>query len=158
MAIAINNPDGYGMSYPDLAGRKNQIRLYKNAHDLYISYFRVKKDRSLPVMLHFRFATCGARTPLNTQPFALHDGNTIAHNGVIHYLSDSFANLEGKQSDSRKLVDIINRNKMPFQDYYDMLNCITGKFAILDRDGNFFWTSKHEWKYDRLDLYSNLYF
>jgi hypothetical protein len=115
-----NNPHGAGLMYPS----NGQIRVLKGLMDISSvlnALNEIPDSKSVPIVIHFRFATHGDKSAENTHPFPLSgDFNdlikldtevyrAIVHNGIMYQygsktarLSDSafFAKLlSGLQSD-----------------------------------------------------------
>lgn len=105
-AAIINNPDGYGFSYPDDNGRLITVRS-ADEPDPEQLYRTINEDlKELRMMIHLRYTTAGATNLRNAHPFPVlerdKDGIDLrmAHNGTLHKYKDP----KSDESDTRKFV------------------------------------------------------
>lgn len=90
-----------------------------------------------PILIHFRFATCGEHNKTNSQPIAVRDDLVMAHNGVFSELSFPELNI----SDSVLLARNLNKMGMPFpisNPYRLILNALCAgysKLVFFDKNG-----------------------
>jgi len=112
LLAAGRNPDGYGVV---IADRGENVVLQGLAEKSATAAENVarflEQAKDLPCMVHFRFATAGARTVGNAHPFQIlskdKDGVDMhmMHNGTIHHFK-----IEGSQdSDTARFVNIVAR-------------------------------------------------
>ena len=102
----LNNPDGYGLSYPE--GKKLEVLRSAKTPDVEALYRLVNEELiDKKVMLHLRYTTAGETNLRNAHPFPIleksKDGVDLrmAHNGTL----GKFKNMAGKgESDTRMFV------------------------------------------------------
>lgn len=102
----LNNPDGYGLSYPDKDGRLITIRNpdEPDPMELYRTISEELLEQKL--MVHLRFTTAGATNLRNAHPFPIlergKDGVDLrmAHNGTLH----KYKKHSSDESDTRVFV------------------------------------------------------
>lgn len=105
-AAIINNPDGYGLSFPDDKG----LSVFRTAETpdpekLYRLINEELIDRKL--MLHLRYTTAGSTVLRNSHPFPVLEKKTdgidlrMAHNGTLHKYKTA---AKGDESDTRCFV------------------------------------------------------
>lgn len=104
----FKNDDGAGMAYMN----NGQLQISK-AYTTFDTFYKAYKNiRTLvlngPLLIHFRWATCGPNNHTNTQPLNINTGSLVmAHNGVFSSLSDKASEV----SDSVVLARLIRRMK-----------------------------------------------
>lgn len=105
-SAVLNNPDGYGYSYPDSDGKLITIRSSEEP-DPEKLYRTINEDlKELQMMIHLRYTTAGATTLRNAHPFPIlerdKDGVDLrmAHNGTLYKYKDA----KSDESDTRKFV------------------------------------------------------
>lgn len=97
------NDDGAGFAFVK-DGRVQISKAYFNFKRFYKAYRKAANKINGPLLIHFRWGTCGGNTEVNTQPLELKRNQLVmAHNGVFEGLS--FAN--SKISDSVRLAKIL---------------------------------------------------
>lgn len=86
----LNNPDGYGFSYPDTNGKLVTVR-NPNTPDPEKLYRTINEELiEVPIMVHLRYTTAGETNMRNAHPFPIlerdKDGVDLrmAHNGTLH--------------------------------------------------------------------------
>lgn len=126
LAAGAANDDGAGVAWIDTIKGRPRVRWHKGLKDEN-EVHEVVKDLKPPVLIHFRLATIGGKTPLLTHPFPLTErspldlqGNTVAvlaHNGHWGKWDDTIKDLcarSGKRlpggpwSDSRAMAWIVS--------------------------------------------------
>lgn len=125
LACGASNDDGAGVAWIDNVNGRPRVRWHKGLKDEN-EVHEITKDLKPPVMIHFRLATIGGKTPLLTHPFPLTEraplaltGDTVAvmaHNGHWNKWDDVLKDLcarsgkmlpAGPWSDSRAMAWII---------------------------------------------------
>lgn len=126
LAAGASNDDGAGVAWVDTIKGHPRVRWHKGLKDEH-EVHEITKDLKPPVMIHFRLATIGGKTPLLTHPFPLTEraplaltGDTVAvmaHNGHWNKWDDVLKDLcarsgkmlpAGPWSDSRAMAWIIS--------------------------------------------------
>ena len=123
-----NNPDGYGLTYPEGDGKK--MRTLRSAEkavpdDLY----RLIQDelKDVDIMLHLRYTTAGETVLRNAHPFPIlnymDDGIDLrmAHNGTIYRYKNSARKGESDtrcfaRTFVRPLLSRVNKGMYPESD------------------------------------------
>lgn len=101
---ATRNPDGYGIVVAD----RGQLVVFQGLADKSSAHAEevakiLEQSRDLPTMIHFRYATVGARDASNTHPFPLltkkdHGLDVqLMHNGTMQYFKKEKATLSDTQ-------------------------------------------------------------
>ena len=142
-ACFMNNPDGAGIMYPE-TGEIRIIKGLMTIQSVNEALKAIPDPKSIPIVIHFRFATHGAKSAENTHPFPLSGDfnelrvldhsvkSAIVHNGIMHQYGSNSASL----SDSAffaKLLSGLKTNKAieraieAHKDY--------GKFVVMVADG-----------------------
>lgn len=138
------NDDGAGIAYVE----DNVVKVSKffsgaNTGEVYNRFLIAYQDirariRKGPILIHFRWATCGSKSARNTQPVIIYqDKLVMAHNGVFSGLSHSTEDI----SDTVQLAQSIKRMKWehPFPSYkikmLDGLCDMSSKLVFLDNNG-----------------------
>lgn len=142
-ACFMNNPDGAGIMYPE----NGEIRIIKGLMTIQSVFEALKAipdPKSIPIVIHFRFATHGAKSAENTHPFPLSGDfnelrvldhyvkSAIVHNGIMHQYGSNSASL----SDSAffaKLLSGLKTNKAIERAIEAHKNY--GKFVVMVADG-----------------------
>lgn len=79
------------------------LHIHKQMNDIdsFIAKYLELELMDLPIAVHFRFATHGAKNLENCHPFSISDKIAIVHNGVFHGLGTS------KKSDTWEFADLL---------------------------------------------------
>jgi predicted glutamine amidotransferase len=134
------NSDGAGLAFIE----DGIVRLSKpffNFEDFHLAYQRIRsRINKGPLLIHFRWATCGSNTAVNTQPLVIYRGRLVmAHNGMFPALS----NLGEDISDSVYLTRMIRNAgwNFPFKkNENEMLTALCdnySKLVFLDNQGRY---------------------
>tara|TARA_R110000796_G_scaffold31510_2_gene83479 strand:- start:1877 stop:2608 length:732 start_codon:yes stop_codon:yes gene_type:complete len=155
-----NNSHGGGISYvkTDKRSKTNELVIskYTEFEDFYDSYRDARQSTNMPMILHFRISSSGARGYDNIHPFFVRDGKVaMGHNGTIHSLGDD------EVSDSRQLAQIIGTFKgnsiymLNHSGLNQLINAVisSSKLVFIDAQGNFkifnehigHWTANGDW-------------
>ena len=131
------NPHGCGISYIENGAVKIDKGFF-TFEKFYDAYSAIRQRiTSGPILIHFRFATCGDHNKTNSQPIAVRDDLVMAHNGVFSELSFPELNI----SDSVLLARNLNKMGMPFpisNPYRLILNALCAgysKLVFFDKNG-----------------------
>lgn len=112
LAGATRNPDGYGVVVAD----RGQLAVFQGLADKSTTHAEevakvLEQAKDLPTMVHFRYATAGARSAGNTHPFPLLTKDDhgldvqLMHNGTMSYFKEQGSAL----SDTARFVNEIAR-------------------------------------------------
>jgi len=111
-SAVINNPDGYGLTYPDGNGKLHTYRT-PDKPDPEVLYKEVNEELGgADVLLHLRFNTAGETNLRNAHPFSILEKATdgidlrMAHNGTIY---DYKTKAEVGESDTRAFARLFVR-------------------------------------------------
>lgn len=105
-AAILNNPDGYGLSFPDDKG----LSVFRTAEtpDPEKLYRLINEELiDKKIMIHLRYTTAGSTSLRNSHPFPVLEKKTdgvdlrMAHNGTLHKYKFS---AKGDESDTRCFV------------------------------------------------------
>jgi len=105
----LNNPDGWGISVPDMEGQLYTTRsVTTDKEELYdLLHGEFKGDR---LLLHLRYTTAGDTVLRNSHPFPVLEMGThgvdmrVAHNGTLTKWSPPVAGAGSWESDTRRFV------------------------------------------------------
>jgi predicted glutamine amidotransferase len=141
-----HNPDGAGFMYPFNKKGKEQIQIkkgYMTWNKFYKAITAVKNCESIPIVMHFRYATHGHIVPANTHPFPisprfLRSVNSVtdigvAHNGVLPYKDDN-ADSDTMQLIKDVLYPAYKKDKQFLEDKVfkkELFAMSTSKYAFL---------------------------
>lgn len=153
------NSDGAGFVY----SQEGKLHLHKGFFTVKDLIEALPAAGSNPCIIHFRFATHGAKDKANCHPFEAGGGWAMGHNGVI----DGFPMLPS-ESDTAAFVRLAVKpyteahseivKLKEFQDYW--AGCIGGsKLAFLHEDGSYVIVNEDKysghWSEDKKTWYSN---
>jgi hypothetical protein len=135
------NSDGAGLAYIDASGELAVSKAYMEIEPFLKEYDRIRASvKRGPLLIHFRWGTCGPNNETNTQPLVIHGGRLVmAHNGVFSGLSA----VDSDVSDSVRLARLIRRNawEHPFtKAQADMLVALcneSSKLVFIDNRGKY---------------------
>lgn len=113
----LNNPDGWGLSTPDVDGRLYTIReVPKDSTDADQLYTMLHTElRDDPVMVHLRYTTAGDTVLRNAHPFPILERDTdgidlrMCHNGTLGRFSPGTKDPNQWESDTRVFVRTVVR-------------------------------------------------
>lgn len=127
------NKDGAGLAYVK-DGRVVVSKAYYTFTDFFVAYQRARRamiGTESPLLIHFRWGTCGPVNHTNTQPLVIYRNQLVmAHNGIFDNLSD----YESPVSDSVRLTRIIREHgwAYPFnKNQISTLDTMCGRFSKL---------------------------
>lgn len=119
------NPHGAGF----IAKRKEQTVMHKGFMSVETLIQAVESYKKWELVLHFRLATHGAKTPENTHPFIC-GKSMLFHNGIL----SSFGESGDKGiSDSMDFANLLSF--LPEKDRLKLLEEVNGKFAYVSDKG-----------------------
>lgn len=148
------NPDGWGVSY----GKK--LLTFQGLD--WSSFEQNWKNVKPPFMVHFRWATHGAKGLHNCHPFSVGHGTMMAHNGILdtpiifqeysdtwHFanmLKSSVSRAEGfhKKSFRKSLSATIGSNKLTFMSNGGLLSIVNEELGGWDK-GIWYSNYNHRW-------------
>lgn len=102
----INNPDGFGLAYPD-DGELRVIRSHREPDPEKLYRLINEELKEVPLSVHLRFTTAGATNLRNAHPFPILEKNRdgidlrMAHNGTLNKWK---MRANGDDSDTRAFV------------------------------------------------------
>lgn len=102
----LRNSDGAGMAYVK-DGELTISKAYMDFDAFFKAYQRVRSTTHRgPLLIHFRWGTCGPNNETNTQPLNIYTGRLVmAHNGIFSGLSMKDSDV----SDSVRLARLVRR-------------------------------------------------
>ena len=151
---AIRNKDGMGFA----AAVNGTLICRKGYTDVEKLLTDIKVFEGCPMLVHFRLATHGARTPegmaANTHPFGIDTGAVVSnskcamiHNGVINGVKEAFPDVyDDRYSDTYNYANLILKpmylqNRTFFLDphvkYLVQKTIVGSKIVVLDHKGRF---------------------
>jgi glutamine amidotransferase class II-like protein len=130
-----DNPDGWGMMYH--AGGVIHVQKGMDLASLKTSLVTVKDK---PYVLHFRWATHGGVELDNNHPFKVTKKVWMAHNGIIHNISEWRKDRSDSWHFAKELGTIVNRHRdwavgSDFVPYVEKWIGKSNKIAFLWDDG-----------------------
>lgn len=133
--------DGAGFAYVK-GGRIIVSKGHMTFSPLWEALESAREGLTGPLLIHFRWGTCGPDNAANTQPATIHqDRLVMAHNGMFHGLRDQA--VKAGTSDSVALARLLRRTgwRYPFSKaHVDLLGLICGgssKLVFLDHKANY---------------------
>lgn len=124
------HPHGAGIAYSYRKGRSKisvARKGFMSVDSLLVALDRVPKD--VDIAIHFRYATHGSVSQVNTHPFPVGKDRYVMHNGVLPLGSPGM----GGRSDSAHLAAIIRSLKLG--DMIDLLGALDGRYAVVTPNG-----------------------
>ena len=154
-----NNPDGAGFMLAfngKLIVRKPFFRFKK----FWKAYQRARNVFGIeaPFVIHWRIATHGGVTPLNTHPFTFAQGEVgIAHNGILPWLpvDDTVSDTRFFVEESLKKTTADESMTLDFADTVQELVGRTNKMVLLRADGEWNIVNEDEGSWRGEAWYSN---
>lgn len=133
------NRDGAGFAYVR-DGRVIVSKMHETFDAFWLAYQRFRSSGARgPLIIHFRWKTCGPINVVNTQPISIYSGRlAMAHNGIFAHLSEPDSGI----SDSVQLARIIKRVgwDFPFKkgevEMLDALCGVSSKLVFIDHRGH----------------------
>jgi hypothetical protein len=94
-----DNPHGAGYAYREKDGTVWYSKGFTSFKKFWLDY---RKVQACEAIIHFRWATHGAKDDLNTHPFVVGNDAALIHNGI---LSDFLPSITDTRSDTRVFVE-----------------------------------------------------
>jgi predicted glutamine amidotransferase len=153
-----NNPHGGGLVYLNRANKMVVRKTQKSWEHFYEIYLDAKDEApDSHFIVHFRWATHGAKNTENTHPFKVRHGLYFAHNGIISGYGSGQEKSDTRDFNDRilkQLPDNFHLNK----DFIEMLSDHIGlgnKFVFLDDLNQYAVVNENQGQWLKGNWYSN---
>lgn len=152
------NPHGAGFAYVANNGKVKIQKGFFTFEDFYSAFLNIGGKKKA-MLIHFRYATKGAKTKSNCHPFPLPNNQAMIHNGTIKRIICRDGGSDSSNFAKRILSPIIKKDP-------DFIHTVAGqkiinlaigesKVAVLDGDGDAVIFNENKGHWDGEVWYSN---